>query len=518
MSDSKLVYTPLDDIEKIYNELKTTFASGKSKPIRYRRYQLLQLAYMLKDNTKLFEDALAADLGRPELEARMLDIDPSLGEIKSTLSSFEKWTKQEKAPFSINFTAMRPVIRKEPKGVVLIISPFNYPLFLTLPLMASAIAAGNAVVLKPAENTPATSALLASLAEKYLDTSLIRVINGGVDETTKLLEYTWGHILYTGGGRVGKIIAVAGAKTLSPVSLELGGKSPVFIDPKCDLKMTAKRLLWGKLANAGQTCVAPDYIIVPQDFQDKLVKALQDECEEFYPNKASAPGQMSRLVSTPAFTRINNLIKNTKGTIVFGGDTDEATKYIGPTIVKDVMPGDCLMSEEIFGPVLPIMPVSSIEEGLAYVNAHDHPLSVYAFSQDSAFKAKIFDNTQSGSAMANETIIHPAAYGLPFGGIGPSGSGYHSGKYGFDMFTHLRSSMDSPGWLDMLLSFRYPPYTPAKLKAMGRFTGSSLPPRPTGPPSDPQVSNTGKLFWTKWFSFLLALGLAGGVMKRQYKL
>jgi len=296
--------------------------------------------------------------------------------------------------------------------------------------------------------------------------------------------------------------------------LELGGKSPVFVDPKCDLKMAAKRILWGKTANAGQTCVAPDYIVVPQDFQDKLVKALQEEYQEFYPDKASAPGQMSRLVTPQAFTRVSSLLQNTKGTVVIGGDTEEATKYIGLTVVKDVKPDDRLMSEEIFGPVLPIMPVSSIDEGLAYVNANDHPLSVYVFSQDSAFKAKIFDNTQSGSALANETIIHPAVHGLPFGGIGPSGSGYHTGKYGFDMFTHLRSSMDSPGWVDMLLSWRYPPYTPAKLKAMDRLVSTSLPARPTGPPN-PQVS---RLSWSRWFTFVLALMLAGGLMKRQSKL
>ncbi|KAE9394091.1 NAD-aldehyde dehydrogenase [Gymnopus androsaceus JB14] len=510
----KLVYTPLDEIEKIYNELKATFASGKSRAIPYRKYQILQLAYMVKDNVKLFEDALAADLGRPQIESRMMDIDTSIGEVKDTLTSFEKWAKPENAPFALNYAAMRPVIRKEPKGLILIISPFNYPIFLTIPLIASALAAGNAIILKPSENTPATSNLLANLVEKYLDTSLVRVINGAVAETTKLLEFPWGHILYTGGGKVGKIIAAAGAKTLSPVSLELGGKSPVFVDPKCDLKVAAKRILWGKTANAGQTCVAPDYIIVPQDFQGEFVKALQEVYQEFYPDSASAPGQMSRLVSPQAFTRVNNLIKNTKGTIVIGGETDEATKFIAPTIVKDVTPDDCLMSEEIFGPVLPIMPVSNIDEGLAYVNAHDHPLSVYVFSQDNEFKAKIFNNTQSGSIVANETIIHPGVHGLPFGGIGPSGSGYHTGKYGFDMFTHLRSSLDTPGWMDRLLSFRYPPYNAAKLKAMGRLIRVSLPARPTGPPK-PQVSG-GK--FTKWFTFLLALVLAGGLMKRQLKI
>jgi aldehyde dehydrogenase (NAD+) len=294
----------------------------------------------------------------------------------------------------------------------------------------------------------------------------------------------------------------------------LPGKSPVFIDPKCDMKLAAKRILWGKVSNAGQTCVAPDYIIVTRDSQDEFVNALVNVCNEFYPDKASAPGQMSRLISPQAFNRVSNLLKTTNGTVVYGGDTDEAAKYIEPTIVKDVKPDDSLMTEEIFGPVLPIMPVDNIDEGLAYVNAHDHPLSVYVFTQDSAFKAKIFNNTQSGSVIANETIIHPAVHGLPFGGIGPSGSGYHSGKYGFDMFTHLRSSLDSPSWVDTLLSWRYPPYTVAKMKAMARFTRGGLPSRPTGPPT-PHVSRG---FWSKWLTFFLALALTGALAKNQHKI
>ncbi|KAF5373695.1 hypothetical protein D9758_000769 [Tetrapyrgos nigripes] len=223
--------------------------------------------------------------------------------------------------------------------------------------------------------------------------------------------------------------------------------------------MTARRILWGKAANAGQTCVAPDYIIVPKEFQDTFVKALKEVYDEFYPDGPGAPGAMSRLVTPQAFNRVNTLLKNTNGTVVIGGETDEASKFIAPTVVKDVKPDDSLMSEEIFGPVLPIMPVNNFDEGIAYVNAHDHPLSLYVFTQDDKLKTKVFESTQSGSAHVNETIIHPGAEGLPFGGIGPSGSGYHTGKYGFDMFTHLRSSISPPGWIDMIMSFRFPPYT-----------------------------------------------------------
>ncbi|KAK7467379.1 Hexadecenal dehydrogenase [Stygiomarasmius scandens] len=489
---SKLEYTPVEDIDKIHAELKAGFYSGKLKSIAYRKYQILQLAYLIKDNAKRFEEAFASDLGRPPLESNFFEIGACVGEIYNDYKNVEKWAKPEKAPFSFLWFAMNPTIYKEPKGVVLVISPFNYPMFLSVLPVSSALAAGNTVVLKPSESTPATSALFAELFPKYLDPDLVRVVNGAVPETTRLLDLPWGHILYTGGGKVGKIVAAAAAKHLTPVSLELGGKSPVFIDPKCDLKMTARRLLWGKAANAGQTCVAPDYLIVPRSFQDTLVKALKETYDEFYPDGAGAPGAMSRLVTPQAFARVSGLLKNTKGTIVVGGEMDEATKFIAPTVIKDVKSDDALMSEEIFGPLLPIMPVDSIEEGIAYVNAHDHPLSIYVFSNDKNFKDKIFSSTQSGSAHVNETIIHPGAEGLPFGGIGPSGSGYHTGKYGFDMFTHLRSSISSPSWIDYILSFRFPPYTAAKIARMNKALMPSLPARPKGPPKASSGAS-----WTK---------------------
>jgi aldehyde dehydrogenase (NAD+) len=276
---SELAYTPLEEIEKAHRELRKGFESGKLKSIAYRKYQLLQLGYLVQDNAKRFEEALASDLGRPALEAKFLEIGATIGEAKTCYDNVEKWAKPESPPFSLNFTPMRPVIRKEAKGVVLIISPFNYPLWLTLSPAAGAIAAGNAICLKPSEQSPAVSSLLAELIPKYLDNDLIRVVNGGIPESTKILELQWDHILYTGGYRVAKIVSAAAAKHLTPVSLELGGKSPVVIDPGCDLQMAARRILWGKFVNAGQTCVAPDYVLVPRDFQDKFIEALKETYE-----------------------------------------------------------------------------------------------------------------------------------------------------------------------------------------------------------------------------------------------
>ncbi|KAK0203728.1 NAD-aldehyde dehydrogenase [Desarmillaria ectypa] len=505
----KLNYTPVDEIDKIHADLSNAFKSGRVQPIAYRKYVLLQLGYLLKDNVAKFEDALMADIGKPKIEVTFTEIGPSISEIVDTYSNVEKWAKPERPGFSMNYTPMRRIIYKQGKGVVLIISPFNYPINMSFGPIASAIAAGNTVVFKPSEQTPATSSLFEELFPKYVDPSVIRVVNGGIAETTKLLEHPWGHILFTGSGRVGRIIASAAGKTLTPVTLELGGKSPVFVDPKCDLPTAARRIFWGKIVNAGQSCVAPDYILVPKDFQDKFIEALKVINDSFYPTPEAEANSVGRLVSQQAYNRLFNLLKSTKGTIAFGGKVDEAAKYIQPTVVRDVSFDDPLMSEELFGPILPIVPVDNIDEAIKFVNAHDHPLALYVFSQDSEVKTKIINSTQSGAICMNETMTHVAAEGLPFGGVGPSGSGHHNGKFGFDTFTHTRASLDPPGWLDKIISSRYPPYTDKKLKAIS-WLFPKLPARPAGPPAPTE----GRSF-TKWFLFALATVFAGLLTKRK---
>ncbi|KAJ7749555.1 NAD-aldehyde dehydrogenase [Mycena maculata] len=504
-----LAHTPLEEIDKIHGELRTAFNSGKTKSVAYRKYQLLQFAYLIQDNAKRFEEALAQDLGRHPLESHFLEINASIGELMEAYKNVESWAKPDKPSFNVNFVFMRPLTIKEPKGVVLIISPFNYPLWLCVTPMAGAIAAGNAIVLKPSESCPAVASLLHELFPKYLDPSLIRVVNGAIPETTKLLDLPWDHILYTGSGRVGRIVAAAAVKHLTPVSLELGGKSPVFIDPSSDMQLAARRLLWGKFANAGQTCVAPDYVLVPRAFQDTFVEALKTAYATFYPEATVAAQNTTKLVNPQAFRRVNGLLQGTKGTVVCGGDTDEARKFIAPTIVRDVKGDDSLMSEEIFGPILPIVPVEDLDEAIAYVNAHDHPLALYVFTQNETYKKKVFSSTQSGSAVANETIIIPGVPGLPFGGIGPSGTGYHSGKHGFLMFTHLRATMDTPGWIDKILGFRYPPYTARSLQALHSRLPRKLPVRPSGPPG--AASSAGGV--RKWFLLAFAMAVLGALTK-----
>ncbi|KAH9177751.1 NAD-aldehyde dehydrogenase [Lactarius sanguifluus] len=385
------------------------------------------------DNIPRFQRALASDLGRSDTETIVLEIGGTLGEAVDAYHNVAKWSKPESVPWSVNWFAMKPTIRKEPKGVVLIISPFNYP-------YAGAIAAGNACLLKPSELTPAFSALVAELVPKYLDPGLYAVINGAIPETTKVLELQWDH-----SPRVASIVLTAAAKTLSPVTTE----TQVAI-----LKLTARRLMWGKVANAGQS------------FLDQFVRACKDVLKDFYPEGAESSDSFCRIISASHFARIKGLLDRTEGQIVYGGSTNEETKFIEPTLVTGVNGDDSLMRDEIFGPVLPIVGVDDVDEAIEFINAR--------YGQLTGF---VIENTQSGSAVMNDTIIQALAEGLPFGGIGPSGSGCNTGKFSFDTFTHLRSTLDNPGIMDYIMSFRYPPYNENKRKLYTTFMFPSLPAR-----------------------------------------
>ncbi|PCH42544.1 NAD-dependent aldehyde dehydrogenase [Wolfiporia cocos MD-104 SS10] len=496
---SKLEYTPVEDVPRIHEELLRGFRSGKTKSIAYRKEQLLHLAYLIHDNKQRFREALHADLGRPYDETDFLEFSPTIGEIMDAHDGVEKWAKTERTAFNSSWFPMSPAVRKEPKGLVLIIAPFNYPLLLLLGPLGSAIAAGCAAVVKPSELVPQTSALLAELLPKYLDQDLYRLVNGAVPETTKLLELPWDHILYTGNGRVAKIVSAAAAKHLTPVTLELGGKSPVVIDPNCDVQTAARRILWGKYANAGQICIAPDYILCPRGFQDTFVAAVQRAYNEFFPAEPPSPDNMSRMITQAHAERVKKLIEGTRGTIVFGGQADIAERFVAPTLVRDVPGDDSLMSEEIFGPVLPIVPVRDVDEAIEFINSREHALSVYVFSQDSKFKAKVFNNTQSGAAVANDVSIGLRVHDAPFGGIGPSGSGSTTCKYGFLTFTHLRTTFDNPNWMDkLLMRRRYPPYATNGIKMLVNTTTPRLPPRPG--------SASAQRKWRVWL-ILVVIGL-----------
>ncbi|KAI0706421.1 aldehyde dehydrogenase [Earliella scabrosa] len=504
-----LTYTAIEDIPKIHATAREAFASGRTQSIEFRKAQIAQVGYLLKDNEDRFKDALKSDLGRPYQETELFDIGPVLAEVHMGYHNVDKWVKPERTAFSINWTPMSPKFCPEPKGVILIISPFNFPAFLLLSPLVSAIAAGNAAVLKPSEQTPAFSQLLAELLPKYLDPELFHVINGGVPETTKMLELPWDH----SNGRVGRIIATAAAKHLTPVTLEVR-KNPVVIDPRVDVKMAARRILWGRFSNAGQICLSPEYVLVPEHFQDTLVAAFKEAYESFYPEGPENSQSFSRIVTRVHAERIKRLIDTTKGTIVLGGGADVEKRYIAPTVVRDVKADDSLLSEEIFGPVLAIVPVKDLDESIAFIRAREYPLAVYVFTHDPEFEKKVFRNTKSGAAVTNETVISAGVPGLPVGGIGPSGYGYYTGKHCFEQFSHFRVSLKNPGWVDKVaFGFRYPPYKPDYKKYL-RAINAALPPRP----GKQSVLGGAAKRWAFWLLFALVGASSVALMRSRRQL
>ncbi|TFK91272.1 aldehyde dehydrogenase [Polyporus arcularius HHB13444] len=494
-------YTPLDDIPRVLACARNAFLSDRAKPVAFRKQQIAQVGYLLKDNEERFKEALKLDLGRHAVETELFDFGPTYKDVRVAYDNVEKWTKVQPIDFNLNYIAMRPTIKAEPKGVILIVSAFNVPLFLTLGPLVSAIASGCAAVIKPSEAVPHVNLLLAELIPKYLDPELYHVIQGGVAETSKILELRWDHILYIGGERVGRIIAQAAAKHLTPITLELGGKNPVVVDPKVDIEMTARRLLWGRFSNAGQVCTCPEYVLVPRTFQSTLISALKDAYGKFYPDGPENSDSFSRIVTREHAARLQGLLKRTNGEIVCGGDVDVEKKYVAPTIVNNVTAEDALMGEEMFGPVLLIVPVEDVDEAIAFIQARETPLAVYVFSQDKKFQEKVFSSTRSGAALANETVLSPAVPGFPVGGVGASGYGYYAGKQAFEQFTHYRVSLDNPSWVDTLVfGFRFPPYND-RYKKYVRMMHAPLPPRPT---KGAKTTKPG-FAWTWWISFVVSM-------------
>ncbi|TFY68036.1 hypothetical protein EVJ58_g1258 [Rhodofomes roseus] len=470
MTDT-LRYTPVEDIPKIRHELGLAFNSGRTRSIAYRKQQLSRLFYLVEDNQERIRQAIFSDLGRPRHEVDFLEISGTLLEIRDAYDNVEKWAAPQKSPFSLLWFTLSPATRKEPKGVVLIISPFNYPYFLTLTPLAVAIAAGNAAMLKPSELCPASASLLAELIPKYLDPELVRVVNGGMPETTKAPTFYLNDLLlYTGNNRVAQIICTAAAKHLTPVTLELGGKSPCVVDPKCNVKIAAKRI-WSACVQTTSSFRS----------HSKTNSWKLDAYNELHPTDPKTSGMLGRIVNERHVERLQNLLDNTKGTIVFGGEIDKEARYVAPTLIRDVKADDSLMSEEIFGPLLPVVPVKDLDEAITFINSVDEALSVYVFTSDSKFKNKVIDNTRSGTAAANDTILHVMANDAPFGGYGASGYGYSTGKAAFDEFTHFRCTVDNPNWVEYTpMSARYTPYNLASLKRLTAFLHPRLPPRNGG--------------------------------------
>ncbi|KAI0249223.1 aldehyde dehydrogenase [Lactifluus subvellereus] len=456
-----------------YRTLQATFRAGTTRPLSWRKHQLNQLVLMLRENVEVLVQAFATDLRKPRLEVLTGEVGPMVRRATQSAAQLDEWAKDERVQVPDWQRAWSPTVLKRPKGVVLVISPWNFPIFLSLQPIIGAIAAGCPAVLKPSEIGPAVSSVLADLFPKYLDPSAYRVVNGGVAETTHLLKLKWDHITYTGNGTVARIVAKAAAEHLTPVTLELGGKSPVVIDPNTtNLKIAAKRVLWGKSANAGQICVAPDYVLIPRSAQDAFIDAIKEAAVEFHLDDALASDSYGSIVSEGHFKRLRDMMTKSSAEIVVGGNTDEEKRRITPTIYRDVKEGDSLLQGEIFGPILPIVPVDDVRQAIEYINAHPHPLVLYAFTEDPEIKQALRDETRSGGIHFNDVLQHMAVDELPFSGIGESGYGVQTLKYTYDEYTHLRSSVDIPLAAEPYLSVRYPPYTPATTQALGIRAGA----------------------------------------------
>ncbi|SEB62522.1 aldehyde dehydrogenase family protein [Streptomyces sp. TLI_105] len=442
------------DIPETVVRLRAAFDSGLTRPAAWRRRQLHALRRLLRERTSDIEEALYDDLRKGRTESHLTEIGGVLAEIEHALRHLDRWMRPRRVAVPMNLKPATARIHPEPLGVCLVIAPWNYPLTLTLNPLVGALAAGNAAVVKPSELAPATSALLADLLPRYLEA--VAVVEGAVEETTTLLAQRFDHIFYTGNGTVGRIVAAAAAKNLTPVTLELGGKSPVFIDETADMAVTARRLAWGKFTNAGQTCVAPDYVLVTHAARDSLLAALPKAIQQMFGPNPRTSADYGRIVNDRHFQRLTGL--TAEGDLLTGGVSDAAERYIAPTVLTDVPAGAPVMTQEIFGPILPVLTVGGVGEAIDFINARDKPLSLYAFTRDKAARQALLEKTSSGGLVYNAPMIHLGVPNLPFGGVGESGMGAYHGKTSFDTFSHRKSVLSKPTRPDTLRLI-YAPHT-----------------------------------------------------------
>ena len=452
-------------ISQVVATARTAFDSGKTRPLAWRKAQLVAMIKMLRDNADDFSAALKQDLGRGPEEAWLYDIGFSITEIELIIKNLKKWTEPRKVSTPLVSLPGSSHRIPQPLGVVLVIAPWNYPIQLLMIPVAGAIAAGNAVVMKPSEVSSATSALLGKLVPQYFDNDAIAIVEGAVPETTQLLAEKFDHIFYTGNGTVGRVVMRAAAENLTPVTLELGGKSPTIVDKSANIAIAGRRIAWAKYVNAGQTCVAPDYVLAHADIADKLVDEIRKSVKDFYGADPQQSGDFARISSPRHFSRLKAML--TSGKVAIGGQTDEQQRYIAPTVLVDVTASDSVMQEEIFGPILPMLTVDSIDEAISFVNARPHPLALYVFAEDQKVNDKVVASTTSGGVTVNGTIFHMTGPFLPFGGVGESGMGAYHGRAGVDTFQHLKPVLKRSTRVDAPLA--YPPYTKRKFAILKKF-------------------------------------------------
>jgi aldehyde dehydrogenase (NAD+) len=443
--------------------LREVFATGRTRGLGWRLAQLEAIERLCDEREADIAAALHADLGRPAVEAWLGDIASTKGEAAYARKHLKKWMRRRRQPLPLAQLPGRGWVQYDPLGVVLIIGPWNYPVYLSLGPLVAAVAAGNCAVLKPSELAPATSALLAKLVPLYLDPDAVRVVEGDGQTTQDLLAQGFDHALFTGGTAIGKKIMAAAAPTLTPVTLELGGKSPVIVAADADLDVAARRIAWVKLMNSGQTCIAPDYVLADRSISIELTEKIVANIKAF----RTDDGHGMRIVNARQFDRLVSLIESTTGSIVAGGGSDRESLTIEPTVILDPSPDDPVMADEIFGPVLPVLTVESTDAAIDFVNLRPKPLALYVFTASRRFAKNVVDSIPSGGAVVNHVAMHCLVPQLPFGGVGASGMGAYHGRWGFEALSHRRAVLSKSTWPDPLLV--YPPYTDRALRIMRKL-------------------------------------------------
>lgn len=449
----------MNTIAEIISNQKAFFKAQKTKDVSFRISLLKALKQEIISREQDIFEALHKDFKKSSFEAFLSENGLVIAEINLAIKNLKRWSKPERVKSSILLFPSKDYIYKAPYGTVLIIGPWNYPFQLAINPLIMAIAAGNTVVLKPSGLTPNTSQLVADIVKNIFPKEMATVIQGGVDVSTELLKQHWDYIFFTGSVSVGKIIAQAAAENLTPVTLELGGKSPCIIDDTTDLKLTAKRLVWGKFFNGGQTCIAPDYLIVKVSIKNKLIELLKHEIIKTYGN-ASNSKDYPRVINHKNFMRLTHLINDVN--IAFGGDYNEDELYISPTLIDEPSLESDVMKDEIFGPILPILSYENEDDIASIIWHFERPLSLYIFSKNKRFIKNTIEKFSFGGGVVNDTLIHYGNANLPFGGIGASGIGAYHGKFGFDTFSHNKAIVKRGNWFDPPL--RYAPYSKGKLK------------------------------------------------------
>jgi aldehyde dehydrogenase (NAD+) len=452
------------DIPATVDRLRKTFATGRTRDIEWRKRQLLQLQKLIEENEAAIGAALADDLDRSPFEAYIADIATTAGEAKYAAKRVRRWTRRKYRLLEAAQLPGRGWVEYEPYGTVLIIGAWNYPFYLTLGPAVGAIAAGNAVVLKPSEIAAASSHLMAELVPRYLDNDAIAVVEGDGAVSQELIAQGLDRLMFTGGTEIGRKVYEGAAPHLTPVTLELGGKSPVIVAADADVDVAAKRIAWIKLLNAGQTCVAPDYVLADAKIRDELVSKIGAAITKF---RSQEPDGM-RIVNQRQFDRLSGYLSGSDGKVTVGGSCDASNLRIQPTVVVDPDPDGPLMKNEIFGPILPVVTVQSLDDAIRFVNSRPKPLSAYLFTKSRDVRERVIKEVPAGGMLVNHLAFQVSTAKLPFGGVGASGMGAYHGRWGFEEFSHRKSVLTKPTRPD-LSSFTYPPYTERALKMARRL-------------------------------------------------